>query len=89
MTTVVCRATIFREGESYVALNPELNVSSFGDSVADAKRSLTEAVEAFVEQCERMGTLVEVLEEAGFSKDDQGRWVARTPVAEEQIAVTY
>jgi predicted RNase H-like HicB family nuclease len=88
MTSVVFHARVFKEGEHYVALNPELNVSSFGDSVADAKRSLKEAVEAFVEECERMGTLVAVFEEAGFTKDDQGRWVTRTPVAEEQIALT-
>jgi predicted RNase H-like HicB family nuclease len=88
MTSVVFRVRIFQEGEHYVALSPELNVSSFGDSVADAKRSLTEAVEAFVEECERMGTLEAVLEEAGFVKDDQGRWVPRIPVAEEQIALT-
>lgn len=65
-----------------------MNLSSFGDTVADAKRSLTEAVEAFVEECGRMETLDAVLEEAGFAKDDQGRWVARTPVAEESIALT-
>lgn len=88
MATVVFRATIFKEGDSYVAVSPELNVSSFGDPIAEAKQSLTEAVEAFVEECERMGTLDGVLEEAGFAKDKQGRWVARTPVAEESIALT-
>lgn len=68
MATVVFRAKVFKEGDCYVALNPELNVSSFGDTVADAKRSLTEAVEAFVEECGRMGTLDRVLEESGFAK---------------------
>lgn len=70
MATAIFRAIIFQEGDSYGALAPELNLSSFGDTVADAKRSLTEAVEAFVEECGRMGTLDAVLEEAGFTKDD-------------------
>jgi predicted RNase H-like HicB family nuclease len=64
------RITIFREGDVYVALSPELNVSSFGDTIEDAKRSLKEAIGAFVEECQEMGTLEEVLEESGFSKID-------------------
>lgn len=40
-------AEIFREDEVYVALCPELNVSSFGDSVDKAKKSLVEAVFTF------------------------------------------
>ena len=43
------RAEIFEEGDDYVAICPELDVSSFGDSVAEAEESLREAVEAFVE----------------------------------------
>ena len=51
------RIEIFKEGDVYVALSPELNVSSFGDTIEDAKKSIKEAIEAFVEECERMGTL--------------------------------
>ena len=43
----------------------ELDVSSFGDSPEDAGNSLQEAVELFLEGCEDMGTLDEVLEESG------------------------
>ena len=62
------RVEIFKEEDSYVALSPELNVSSFGETIEDAKRSVREALEAFIEQCESMGTLEDVLEESGFSK---------------------
>jgi predicted RNase H-like HicB family nuclease len=62
------RIEIFKEGDVYVALSPELNVSSFGDTIEDAKKSIKEAIEAFVEECERMGTLEEVLEESAFQK---------------------
>lgn len=79
------RITIFREGDVYVALSPELNVSSFGDTIEDAKRSLKEAIEAFIEECQEMGTLEEVLEESGFSKIDDS-WKSRKPVVEEDLA---
>lgn len=52
---------VFEEDGQYVALCPELNVSSFGDSVEEAKRALQGAVELFLEECESMGTLQEVL----------------------------
>lgn len=80
-------AEIFKEGDVYVGFCPELNVSSFGDDVEDAKRSLQEAVIAFLEECEEMGTLEEVLEEAGFFKD-QSIWSSRKPLIEERLTVS-
>jgi len=62
------RVEIFKEEDSYVALSPELNVSSFGETIEDAKRSVREALEAFIEQCESMGTLEDVLEASGFTE---------------------
>jgi len=58
---IVFRAEFFKEGDLYVGLAPELNVSSFGETLNEAKRSLQEAVEAFIEECEAMGTFEEVL----------------------------
>lgn len=80
------RVEIFKEGDVYIALSPELNVSSFGDTIEDARKSVKEAVEVFIEECERMGTLEDVLEESGFSKTDDS-WVSRKPVAEEALAL--
>ena len=61
-------AEVFREGDAYVALCPELNVSSFGPTPQKAKEALKEATAAFVEGCHELGTLDEVVQEAGFSK---------------------
>jgi predicted RNase H-like HicB family nuclease len=83
---IVARAEIFQEGDLYVAVCPDLEVSSFGDTVAEARQSLHEALEAFVQACEQMGTLTEVLEEAGFAQEKQ-HWMARQPVAAELVAV--
>ncbi len=77
---------VFKEGEVYVALSPDLNVSSFGETIEDAKRSVKEAVEAFIEECKRMGTLEEVLEESGFSKIGDS-WELRKPITEEELAL--
>jgi predicted RNase H-like HicB family nuclease len=42
-------AIIEREDDGYVALCPELDVASQGDSVEEARRNLTEALELFFE----------------------------------------
>ncbi len=46
---VLFRAEFFRENDLYVGLAPDLEVSSFGDSLEEAKASLREAMEAFLE----------------------------------------
>ncbi|GET36950.1 type II toxin-antitoxin system HicB family antitoxin [Microseira wollei] len=60
------RIEIFQEGELYVGLCPDLDVSSFGETPEEAKQSVQEALEAFFEECETMGTLVEVLQAANI-----------------------
>lgn len=42
-------AIIEREGDGYVALCPELDIASQGDSVEEARGNLVEAVELFFE----------------------------------------
>lgn len=42
-------AVIEREGDGYVALCPELDIASQGDSVEHARENLKEAVELFLE----------------------------------------
>jgi len=73
---IVYRAEFFKEGDLYVGLAPELNVSSFGETLEEARRSLQEAVEAFAEACQTMGTFDEVMEESGFTKREDN-WLAR------------
>ena len=42
-------AVIEREGDTYVALCPELDVASQGDTIEEARANLQEAVELFFE----------------------------------------
>ncbi len=63
---------MFEEDGQIVALCPELNVSSFGDTREDALAALQEAVTLFLEECQIMGTLDVVLEEAGYRRERHG-----------------
>ncbi len=61
---------VFKEGNTYVAYCPELDVSSCGDTPLEAKNMLKEAIRLFIEETERMGTMQSILEESGFSLDE-------------------
>jgi predicted RNase H-like HicB family nuclease len=62
---------IFKEGRTYVAHALEVDVSSCGGSKEKALKNLKEAVRLFLEEAENLGTLEQILEEAGYSKTKQ------------------
>jgi len=84
---IVIRAEVFRENDQFVSVCSELNVSSFGDTPEEAKKSLIEAVSLFLEECQRMGSLDEVLKEAGFSHLAGEKWVSPEPVIIEKLSL--
>jgi len=59
---------ILKEGRTFVAHTPELDVSSCGGSREKAAKNLKEAVRLFLEEAEKLGTLEQILEEAGYLK---------------------
>jgi hypothetical protein len=81
---IVYRAEFFQEGGLYVSLAPELNVSSFGDTLDEARLFLQEPVEVFAEACQTMGTFDEVRGESGFTKRGDS-WLPRQLVAAELL----
>lgn len=68
---------IWQEGKMFVAYAPELDVSSCGQTLSEAQKNLYEAVQIFLEETAKMGTLKDILEESGFAKekyDNQIKW---------------
>jgi len=61
---------VLKEGTTFVAHTPELDISSCGDTEKAALQNLKEAVRLFLEEADKMGTLNQILEEAGFFKHD-------------------
>lgn len=58
----------FEEGDIIIAHCVPLDVSSCGHDMEEARRNIRDAIEGFIEACEEIGTLEEVLEESGFVK---------------------
>ena len=80
-------AIIFQEGKSYVAYCPELDVSSCGHDVEEARRNLKTAVRLFVEGAEKLGTLDDILREAGYQRNAEGKWESPRIVATEVMSL--
>ncbi len=53
---------VWKEDGVYVAYAPELDASSCGDSVPEARRRLREAVALFLEEAAHQGTLEKILQ---------------------------
>ena len=59
-------ASLKDKGHCIVAYCPELDVYSQGYTKEEARQNLKEAVRLFLEEAGRMGTLEQILSEAGF-----------------------
>jgi predicted RNase H-like HicB family nuclease len=77
---------VFKEDHTYVAYCPELDISSCGQDVQQAKEMLNTAVRLFIEEAEKMGTLEEILDESRFMKDANGCWIPPKLVATELVS---
>lgn len=63
--------SILREGDSYIAYTPALDLSTVGNNFEEAKQRFGEAVELFFEEISEKGTLEDVLLELGWEKHDK------------------
>lgn len=79
---------VFKEDDTFVAYCPELDVSSCGNTVEQAKDMLKTAVRLSLEEAEKMGTLVDILEESRYRKDANGRWLPPRLIATELVSVS-
>jgi len=78
---------IFREGKLFVAYNPELDVSSCGSTLEKAKVNIHDAIRGFLKSATKMGTLGEILEEAGYTYQRK-RWVDPELVTLDRMSVS-
>lgn len=78
---------VFKEDKVYIAYCPELDVSSCGSNIEHAKEMLKTAVRLFLEEAEKLGTLEDILEEAHYVKDKNGKWIPPKLVATELATI--
>ena len=74
---------IWKEGNQYVAHAMPLDVMSSGRTPEEARKALDEAVHLFLITAMDIGTLEEVLQEAGY-ETKEGRWIGPSWIAVEK-----
>ena len=86
MDKIVYQIEETRIGDNYSAYCPELVITGFGDTPAEARDSLRGEIAAYLEDCEQLGILEEVLIDAGFY-DNDAVWMSSlvTPPREPRI----
>ncbi len=79
-----------RSGKVHQAVCAELLVTAFGDSPEEARESLRAQVAQYLEDCDALGSLDEVLIEAGFYFDGDA-WVSNevVPVKDPNINIIF
>jgi len=85
--TISFTTHIFKEGDTYVAYVPELDVSSCGSTDEEARKNIRDALRGFFEVSMEMGTLDEILEEAGYVREGEG-WRAPEFVSLDRLTVS-
>ena len=75
MDRIVYQIEESRAGSSWAAHCPELEVTAFGDTQDDARAALRRQVSDYLEDCDDIGILEEVLIEAGFY-DNGEAWMS-------------
>lgn len=69
MKTIELTGEIWQEGNMYTAYCHELDLYTAGRTFEEARKNLGEVIEIFFEETKSMGTLHQLLEEAGFDLD--------------------
>ena len=67
---------LWKEGNMYVSYCPELDIASCGENVDQAKKNLKEVILINLEEAQKLGTLDDLLQEAGFD-EAQGIFASR------------
>jgi|SRR5579884_1036829 len=78
---------IFKEGETYVAYVPVLDLSSCGTTDDEARSNIRDAVRGFLETSADRGTLDEILQEAGYQREGDA-WRAPEFVSVDRLTMS-
>ena len=68
---------IWKEGNMYVSYCPELDISSCGENVQQAKQNLLETILINIEETKKAGTIEKFIEECGLEQSADGTFSVR------------
>ena len=87
MDRIIYQIEETKVGKVHEAFCPELVMTGFGDTPDEAKDALRHEVSVYLEDCENLGILDEVLIEAGFYDNDEV-WMSSQVVPPNEPRIT-
>jgi len=78
---------VFQESDSFLAYCPALNLSTYGDSINDAKEAFEDVIKCYLEDCAKMGTLEKDLRAHGWEMHMQVGHVRVNPPKEVDLNI--
>lgn len=78
---------ITKQGKRFIAWTPDLDLSTSGRTLVEAKKRFAEAVHIFVEELIEAGTVDDVLSSLGWTKS-QRAWMPPKVIKEQTLNVT-
>lgn len=88
MKSIGFQTQVWKEGNMFVSYAPQLDVSSCGNTIEEARKNIVEAVELFFETSGEIGSLEQILSEAGFIHKEKENWQAPELLAFEKIQLS-
>lgn len=78
---------VFQEGEFYVSYCPSLEMTSYGDSIQDAKDAFDEAMRIYFEDCQKNKTLQQDLISHGWKFIQHNNDIKPEPPSQVQLEI--
>lgn len=85
-TTVSVKVIVGKEDGHFVAYCPALNLSSYGDSEEEAREAFEEALEIFLEETHKKGTLEKLLLKLGWQLQQLPKASYKPPIFRKRLA---
>ncbi|OGH47789.1 MAG: hypothetical protein A3A51_03715 [Candidatus Levybacteria bacterium RIFCSPLOWO2_01_FULL_39_10] len=80
--------SFLKEGDSFIAYTPALDLSTSGDTFEEAQKNFVEAVNIFFEELVKMGTVDDVLTELGWQKEN-GKYIPPVVVSNQTETFSF
>jgi len=70
MRDIITTVEIWKEGNMFTSYCPELDIASCGKTLDEAKTNLQEVITIQLEETAKLGTLEDLLSEAGYTTEN-------------------
>ena len=88
MKKIIATVELWQEGGMFTSYCPELDITSCGHTVDEAKKNLRVVIEIQLEETAKLGTLKDFLAEAGYAIEGKVLKIEKKIVGFEELSIS-